>query len=279
MARRTEWQELRRLGGGGQSDVFLVRTPERVAARKALLQRIQRHAGSSSPERSADFAEAVWNYARPEEKTELGALKLFKIPIESDAQPHRPGSKEFEPVARLENEIAALRKLPTLPKLLDSNVAERWLVTEYFPDLTLEHHPFKYKGKAGPALEAFRSLVRTVALLHKEGYVHRDIKPANVFLRSDDDLALGAFGIVYVPDAQDKVTQTGERVGPRDYMAPWTNLGTRHEKVHPRDDVYMLGKLLWSMISGHAVLPREYHKHPEYEFDLTRTFPNDLTCI
>jgi len=29
------------------------------------------------------------------------------------------------------------------------------------------------------------------------------------------------------------------------------------------------------MVDGHAVLPREYHKHPEYEFDLTRTFPND----
>jgi hypothetical protein len=30
------------------------------------------------------------------------------------------------------------------------------------------------------------------------------------------------------------------------------------------------------MIAGHAVLPREYHKHPEYEFDLTKTFPNDV---
>jgi hypothetical protein len=37
----------------------------------------------------------------------------------------------------------------------------------------------------------------------------------------------------------------------------------------------MLGKLLWSMVDGHAVLPREYHKHPDYEFDLTKTFPND----
>jgi serine/threonine protein kinase len=114
-----------------------------------------------------------------------------------------------------------------------------------------------------------------MALLHKEGHVHRDIKPANVFIVKDDELIPGDFGIVFSPDAPDRLTRTKERVGPRDYMAPWTNLGVRHEKVHPRDDVYMLGKLLWSMVDGHAVLPREYHKRPEYEFDLTKTFPND----
>jgi serine/threonine protein kinase len=132
------------------------------------------------------------------------------------------------------------RGISGLPKLLDFNEAERWIVTEYFPERTLEHHPHKYRGKVGPALEAFRSLVQTVAMLHREAYVHRDIKPANVFIRNDDELVLGDFGIVFLPNALDRVTQTGERVGPRDYMPPWANLGTRHEKVHPKDDVYML---------------------------------------
>jgi serine/threonine protein kinase len=158
---------------------------------------------------------------------------------------------------------------------LDSNEGERWIVTEYFPGRTLEHHPLKYRGKVSLALIAFRSLVQTVASLHKGSYVHRDIKPANIFIANDDELVLGDFGIVYRPDSQDRLTESGERVGPRDYIAPWTNLGVRHESVHPRDDVYMLGKLLWSMVDGHAVLPREYHKHPEYEFDLTKTFPDD----
>jgi hypothetical protein len=76
-----------------------------------------------------------------------------------------------------------------------------------------------------------------------------------------------------VPNAADRVTQTGERVGPRDYMPPWANLGVRHEKVEPCFDVYMLGKLLWSMIDGRAVLPREYYKNPE--LDLTKKFPNN----
>lgn len=84
---------------------------------------------------------------------------------------------------------------------------------------------------------------------------------------------LGDFGIVYVPNAPDRLTRFGERVGPRDYMPPWANLGVRHEKVEPCFDVYMLGKLLWSMVDGRAVLPREYYKHAE--FDLTKTFSNN----
>jgi serine/threonine protein kinase len=162
-----------------------------------------------------------------------------------------------------------------LPKLLDYNEDERWIVTEYFPEGSLEHHPHRYRGKVLQALRAFRSLVETVGRLHQNGMVHRDIKPANVFIRRDDELVLGDFGIVFVPETLPRLTITGERVGPRDFMAPWANLGGRHEEVKPNCDVYMLGKLLWSLVDGHAALPREYHKRPEYEFDLTRTFPND----
>jgi serine/threonine protein kinase len=272
------WEIIERLGGGGQSDVFLVRAPERKRQREGYLDRLGKMSGKSYDSRgAAEVAEALWNYARPELTEELGALKQFKIPPESSMTLSPTlGSKDAEAVERLKNEIAVLRKgLPGLPRILDFDETERWIVTEYFPGRTLEHHPLKYKGNAVLALKAFRSLVETMALLHKEGHIHRDIKPANVFVRTDDDLVPGDFGIVFSPDVPDRLTRTGERVGPRDYMPPWANLGMRHDEVHPRDDVYMLGKLLWSMVAGHAVLPREYHKHPEYEFDLTKIFPND----
>ena len=272
------WEIIEPLGGGGQSDVFLVRTPERKRRRDTYLDQLGKLSGKSYDSRgAAEVAEALWNYARPELTEELGALKQFKIPPESPMTPSPTlGSKDAEAFERLKNEIAVLKKgLPGLPRILAFDETERWIVTEYFPGRTLEYHPLKYKGNAVLALKAFRSLVQTMALLHKEGHVHRDIKPANVFIRRDDDLVPGDFGIVFSPDAPDRLTRTGERVGPRDYMAPWTNLGMRHEKVHPRDDVYMLGKLLWSMVDGHTVLPREYHKHPDYEFDLTKTFPDE----
>jgi serine/threonine protein kinase len=70
-----------------------------------------------------------------------------------------------------------------LPKLLGSNVDERWMVTEYFPNGTLEDHLLEYRGNPALALEAFRSVVKTASLIHKEGIVHRDFKPANIFCR------------------------------------------------------------------------------------------------
>ena len=84
---------------------------------------------------------------------------------------------------------------------------------------------------------------------------------------------MGGFGIVYVPSVADRVTLAGERVGPRDYMPQWANFGTRNEKVEPCFDVYMLGKLLWSMVDGRMFLPREYYNRAE--FDLTQTFRGD----
>ncbi len=109
--------------------------------------------------------------------------------------------------------------------------------------------------------------------LHKDKIVHRDIKPANVFVGADGALVLGDFGIAYLPEQAPRITITNERVGPWDYMPQWGDWGERLEKVEPNFDVYMLGKLLWCMVSGRLRLPREYHRRPE--FDLKVMFPDD----
>jgi serine/threonine protein kinase len=147
------------------------------------------------------------------------------------------------------------------------------MVTEYFPEGTLENNLLRFKGNPALALTAFLSLVDTVSQLHKEDIVHRDIKPANVFVRSSDELVLGDFGIVFVPDQPARLTRTNESVGPHDYMPPWADVGTRLAKVEPNFDVYMLGKVLWSMVSGRPILRREWFKRPEN--DITRMFPHD----
>ena len=273
MGTRKDWEEIEPLGGGGQSDVFLVRSLKRSMKRKLCLKTIRE---SLDGDKRADLANAVWEFARPDLPEELGALKVFKIPAEGASLDPPPGSEDYEKIERLKNEIAALSTGTSgLPKLLDSNVAERWIVTEYFPNRTLERNLGLYRGNARAAMRAFRSLVQTVAELHKRGYVHRDIKPANVFVRSKTELVLGDFGIVYVPDSVERVTLTGEKVGPRNYMPQWANLGSRQNDVQPCFDVYMLGKLLWSMVDGRPVLPREYHRSPHYDFDLSATFRND----
>ena len=271
-----DWQTVKRINGGGQSDVYLVRNANRVAAREKSLVAIGKLSSLHlDPEAALAFANAISNLSREETPKELGALKVFKIPPEVATTPAIPLTlEENEAIQRLKNEASALKtKRPGLPKLLDFNIGKRWLVTEFFPNGTVEDHIGRYRGRPLPALRAFRSLVSAVASLHKDGYIHRDIKPANVFVRNEDELVLGDFGIVYVPEAAERLTLTNERVGPRDYMPPWADYGVRHEHVEANIDVYMLGELLWCMVAGRLKLPREYHARPE--FDLTKLFPND----
>lgn len=255
------WEVVGSLGKGGQSEVYKVRSPARSSERKESLRNIS--LGLHPTVEAERLALSVWNFARPDAVSELGALKRYKI-----------SGDEPEAVERLRNEVAALGQgRAGLPKLLASSVEEQWIVTELFSDGSLERRISEYKGNATRALSAFRSLAVTVAALHKSGYIHRDIKPHNIFLRTDSELVLGDFGIVYVPAHTDRVTITNERVGPRDYMPPWADLGERLENVHPNFDVYMLGKLLWCMIAGRLKLPREYHKRDA--FNLVKLFPSD----
>jgi serine/threonine protein kinase len=251
----TQWEEIKPLGGGGQSNVFLVRSPERATQRATCLQTIR---VALDQHNKAELADAIWSYARPDSLPELGAKKIFKI-----------RDDEQQAIARLKQEMQVLQQdRPGLPKLLDSNEAERWIVTEYFPEGTLEDNILRYKGKPALALKAFLSLVNTVAQLHDEDIVHRDIKPANVFVRHDDDLVLGDFGIVFLPDQPARLTRADESVGPHDFTPPWADIGGRLEKVDCNFDVYSLGKLLWCMVSGRHVLKREWFRDPQNDISV-----------
>jgi serine/threonine protein kinase len=262
------------LGSGGQSEVFLVRRPERMSARKKDIDQIHSYnpwgtsMAETRPTLTGEFADAVTDYARDERVLELGAMKVFSKLREAGAV------GEQQAVNRLRQEIEVLGAgRDGLPKLLDFNLAERWMVTEYFPARSLEYNFSKYKGNVALAFRAFLSLVKTVAALHTDGIIHRDIKPANVFVREDDKLVLGDFGIVYLPNQPNRPTRAGESVGPHDYMPPWGEVDGRLAEVHHNFDIYMLGKLLWCMVSGRLRLQREYFDRPEN--DLTVLFKGD----
>jgi serine/threonine protein kinase len=259
------WEKVRPLGQGGQSEVFLVRRPERVKERRECVDQMRIALDRGKMD---EFASLSWTYARPELDAELGALKVFKI-----SQGTVPQGERGRAVQRFKNELKVLNEnLPGLPKLLAFSEDQFWIITEYFREGSLKKQLTKFKGDALVSLVAFRSLVATVGTLHERGIVHRDIKPANVYAPRIDELILGDLGIVFLPDAEDRPTELGERVGPRDYMAPWLDTGDRVEEVTPSSDVYMLGKLLWCMVSGRIKLPYNFYRKPN--LDLTKQFPD-----
>ena len=271
MKKLEQWEKVAEepLGSGGQSTVWLVRRPERTAARKKSFETLKELAGQTLYEHSGTalrFAQASFDIARKEESSELGALKLFR--------PRAAGPQaEEQALARIHNEIAVLgKKRPGLLKLLAFDEAEHWIVTEYCSQGTLESRLEKYKGNVTLAFRDFVPLVRTVGQLHAEGIVHRDIKPQNIFVGDRHELLLGDFGIVFLPHLQDRVSLTGESVGPRDFMPPWVLLDDL-PNIRPSFDVYMLGKVLWCMITGRLKLHREDFLDPR--LNVTAMFPHD----
>jgi serine/threonine protein kinase len=273
-SKKSDWQRVKEepLGEGGQSKVYLVRTPERTLQRLQCLAVVNSHIYNPTSTQEArlsaniEYLDALRNYIRPDLPKELGAMKEFKL-----------RDDEEQSLRRLQQEIDVLNEnRPGLPKLLGSNIDERWMVTEFFSNGTLEDHLLEYKGNAALALKAFRSVVATIALLHKDDIVHRDIKPANIFIGKEHELILGDFGLVYVPNRPPRITRfEGETVGAGDFIPPatWRGMGVRLETVKTNFDVYMLGKVLWCMVAGKPKLEREFWNEPEN--DVTKLFPSD----
>ena len=65
----------------------------------------------------------------------------------------------------------------------------------------------------------------------------------------------------------------GEKVGTTDWMAPWASIKKRLDDIGPSFDVFPLGKVLWSMLSGERVLPFWWWQEEDY--NLQRFFPDD----
>ena len=78
--RASQWQEIKPLGRGGQSEVFLVRNSIRVAERKKHLDKIMELSAQSFNDiRAMQFTEATLGYGRDELTSELGALKVCLV--------------------------------------------------------------------------------------------------------------------------------------------------------------------------------------------------------
>ena len=90
------------------------------------------------------------------------------------------------------------------------------------------------------------------------------MKPANILFRRKNELEcwLSDFGICLVL-AEPRQTETSEVVGPRAFMAPEAEAGGPVD-LKPSADVYSLGKVIFYMLSGGKVLPREWHRQPPW---------------
>ncbi|WKN48332.1 serine/threonine-protein kinase [Nocardioides sp. Arc9.136] len=125
-----------------------------------------------------------------------------------------------------------------------------YLVTQHVPDGDLAG---QLRAHGAPPREAAVDIVAQVAAgladVHAAGFVHRDVKPSNVLLRRRESgvtAYLGDFGIVREAGADHTATAAGT-AGTPGFMAPELHSGA---KAGPRTDVYSLGCLLWTTLTG-----------------------------
>jgi len=90
-------------------------------------------------------------------------------------------------------------------------------------------------------------LAGALTYAHNAGIIHRDLKPQNVLIDGNGNPYLMDFGIAKALDATHEMTATGTIMGTPSYMAPeqW-----RSEPVDARTDIYALGIITYSMVTG-----------------------------
>jgi serine/threonine protein kinase len=259
------------LGRGGQGEVSLVR--KKAQGEHQLLGKLfkawpdaERHLRLEQRAEAQSLAanllsEIIGNRLN----VVFGALKVL----------HQEGNARDPKRARQRaaQEIEAMTKWkhPNLLSLLDFDAHELWYVSEFHDKGTLNECLAIYAGNLAASLMSIRPMVEGVALLHQHGVVHRDIKPQNIFIGSENKFVLGDFGLVYVPNPDaPRLSETHSNVGTHAWMPGWA-MERRIDEITPAFDVFSLGKIIWSMISGKPTLTLWYHQRDDN--NLTKLFP------
>ncbi|MBA3728090.1 MAG: serine/threonine-protein kinase [Actinobacteria bacterium] len=141
------------------------------------------------------------------------------------------------------------------------------------------------------ALDILEQVARALDAAHARGLIHRDVKPANILLtagqRPDapEHVYLTDFGLSRAMSSPSDITQAGQVVGSPHYMAPEQ---IRGEPVDGRTDIYSLGCVLYSCLTGRppfekdTVIAAAYahlSETPPPLSGLRRDLPVDLDAI
>jgi len=144
---------------------------------------------------------------------------------------------------------------PGLVRVVDDDVDDNgatFLVLELLVGRTLEEEREALGGQlpSVTALEIAADLLAVLGAVHASGIVHRDVKPENVFLTSDGVTKLLDLGIARL--GASRLTMPGQSLGSPAYMSPEQASG-RLEDVDARTDLYGVGAILFTLLTGHFV--------------------------
>ncbi len=150
-----------------------------------------------------------------------------------------------------ESRLLARLDHPAITRLVDAGLTdegEPFLVMEWVEGANLDQWMSHSRPSVEQLLEVFAEVARAVLHAHQCLIVHGDIKPANIRIRQDGQVKLMDFGVAYlVSEAEaDEDTPRYAAMTPA-FAAPEQRAG---EPVSTRSDIWSLGALLHTMLSG-----------------------------
>jgi tetratricopeptide (TPR) repeat protein len=172
------------------------------------------------------------------------ALKLVRSHLHADEWTRR-FLRERQILARLDH--------PYIARLLDGGSIDGrpYIAMEYVQGVTADVYVSGKDLSLRDRVILFRNVCEAVGYAHGQLVVHRDIKPQNILVQANGLPKLLDFGIAkpLEEDEDGALTRASQRVLTPHYAAPEQVLGL---PVTAATDVYALGALLYSLLTGKA---------------------------
>ncbi len=176
----------------------------------------------------------------------LVALKVLKQDESTDDETRTRFQHEILTVANLEH--AAI--VPIYENGEDND--QLYFVMRWMKGGTLVDHLKENTLTLSEIAKIITRLASALDTTHSQKIIHRDLKPANILFDEDDKAYLSDFGIAKM--TQSNADLTGSRfIGTPAYTSPEQLQGNR--KIDWRADIYMLGIILFEMLTGRSPYP------------------------
>jgi serine/threonine protein kinase len=190
--------------------------------------------------------------ARDAKTGERVAVKLLHKPLCIVPEPVRRFAREFEATSRIDHPNV-VRSIAFGQESDGEYAGTHYLVMELLDGRKLDDVLKAGRLDADRAVRIALDVAKALAAAHELGIVHRDVEPSNVVLSRSKGKEIAKvldFGLARLQSSNEEaLTDVGVRLGTPEYMSPeYVESGD----LEPRSDVYALGVLLYTMLTGVA---------------------------